>query len=75
MSIEMQRVGTRYEPFYTQADRIAIGLLLPLMGSCEQCQEFMGNRRYPLLANMHEAVRLSYISCQPCYNATWAGEA
>lgn len=47
---------------------------LTSFGVCETCSEKMGVRRYPLLADKDEAVRMSYISCDECFEAVWAGE-
>jgi hypothetical protein len=46
---------------------------LPLEGKCACCGG-EGTRHFPCLANIEEAVRMSYISCEPCFHATWAGE-
>lgn len=43
-------------------------------GVCETCSERMGVRRFPLLADKDEAMRMSYISCDECFHSVWAGE-
>ena len=63
----------RYEPFYTKADHIVRTRGLPLKGKCA-CRK-PGIRRYLLLADMQEAINMSYISCQSCFDRTWRGEA
>ena len=43
-------------------------------GICETCEKAEGIRRFPNIAEKDEALRMSYISCQPCFEAVWAGE-
>lgn len=49
-----------------------------LDGSCHTCnlsgKVTQGTRRFPRLADKEEALKMSYISCDPCFQSVWAGE-
>ena len=43
-------------------------------GVCETCNKRDGIRRRPCIADKQEAEQMSYISCDKCFEAVWAGE-
>jgi len=47
---------------------------LPEAGTCETCNKREGTRRRPYIADKQEAERMSYISCDPCFQSVWKGE-
>ena len=58
-----------------QLNKAARAKGLQVTGECNTCKgkrEKLGYRKYPYLADMQEAVKMSYISCQPCFDNVWA---
>jgi hypothetical protein len=48
-----------------------------LIGNCHTCELAgkitQGFRRFPRLEDKEEALKLSYISCDSCFDSVWAG--